>query len=228
VAVFPFYVQFALASLDVENVRVIRVLRLVRVSRLFKMSRWMSSMSMFLVVIQKSISSLSTILFIILLIVVAFSRYHTCVASCVVPALITKWVAMCSILYTVEGSYRDDDFIAAGFPKGSPFTSIPATMYFCFATLTCVGYGDVYPLSGLGKAITVVVVMMGSLMITMPLSVLSTHFQQVCSVARCLVGRVDSWVLTQRRLRGWLHRNPECTTRVSITRAQSRLPQTKR
>lgn len=80
----------------------------------------------------------------------------------------------------MEGGDRNhDDYIEIGKWQGNPFTSIPTTMYFCFTTLTCVGYGDIFPVTPAGKVATSGLVLLGSMIITMPLSVLSTHFQQV-------------------------------------------------
>ncbi|HIJ37696.1 MAG TPA: cyclic nucleotide-binding domain-containing protein [Rhodospirillaceae bacterium] len=58
------------------------------------------------------------------------------------------------------------------------FDSIPATMWWSVATLTTVGYGDVVPITGLGKLLGGVVAMLGIAMFALPASILATGFAE--------------------------------------------------
>ena len=69
------------------------------------------------------------------------------------------------------------------------FSSIPATMWWAVATLTTVGYGDVYPVTVLGKVCASVVAILGIGMFALPTGILGAGFveavQKRKSVAAC-------------------------------------------
>ena len=56
------------------------------------------------------------------------------------------------------------------------FASIPAAMWWGVATLTTVGYGDVYPVTPLGKAIASVIAILGIGMFALPTGILGAAF----------------------------------------------------
>lgn len=58
------------------------------------------------------------------------------------------------------------------------FKSIPHSMWWSIATLTTVGYGDVYPVTVAGKIFTGVVVLMGLGFVAMPASILTSALSQ--------------------------------------------------
>ena len=58
------------------------------------------------------------------------------------------------------------------------FKSIPHSMWWAIATLTTVGYGDVYPITIAGKIFTGIVVLMGLGFIAMPASILTSALSQ--------------------------------------------------
>jgi voltage-gated potassium channel len=56
------------------------------------------------------------------------------------------------------------------------FGSIPATMWWAIATLTTVGYGDVVPVTGLGRAIGGLVMISGLAMFALPVGIIASGF----------------------------------------------------
>jgi voltage-gated potassium channel len=58
------------------------------------------------------------------------------------------------------------------------FSSIPAAMWWAVATLTTVGYGDVYPVTALGKCIASVIAVLGIGFFALPAGILSSGFTE--------------------------------------------------
>ncbi|MEM6524425.1 MAG: ion transporter [Bacteroidota bacterium] len=58
------------------------------------------------------------------------------------------------------------------------FTSIPATMWWAIATLTTVGYGDVYPVTGLGKLLGSFIAILGIGIFALPTGIIATSFER--------------------------------------------------
>ena len=58
------------------------------------------------------------------------------------------------------------------------FGSIPAAMWWAFATLTTVGYGDVTPITNGGKVFGALITVVGIGMVALPTSILATGYAQ--------------------------------------------------
>ena len=56
------------------------------------------------------------------------------------------------------------------------FSSIPAAMWWSIATLTTVGYGDIYPVTGQGKLLASLIAIFGIGMFALPTGVLGAAF----------------------------------------------------
>jgi voltage-gated potassium channel len=65
---------------------------------------------------------------------------------------------------------------AEGAHQPEKFGSIPRAMWWAAVTLTTIGYGDVYPVTTLGKAIAVLVAIAGIGLIAMPTGILAAAF----------------------------------------------------
>ena len=70
-----------------------------------------------------------------------------------------------SIMYHVENSAQPDKF-----------SSIPAAMWWGIATLTTVGYGDVFPITSLGKFIGAFIALLGIGMVAVPTGIIGSGF----------------------------------------------------
>lgn len=73
-------------------------------------------------------------------------------------------VASCIMYYTEHDAQPDK------------FSSIPETMWWSVATLTTVGYGDVYPITTLGKTLTAIISILGIGMFALPAGILASGF----------------------------------------------------
>ncbi|MCZ7556284.1 MAG: ion transporter [Bacteroidia bacterium] len=58
------------------------------------------------------------------------------------------------------------------------FTSIPMSMWWGIATLTTVGYGDVYPITTLGKIFAAIIALLGVGIVALPAGILASGFSE--------------------------------------------------
>lgn len=58
------------------------------------------------------------------------------------------------------------------------FSSIPAAMWWGVATLTTVGYGDVYPITPLGKFLGAIIALLGIGTVAVPAGILTSGFAE--------------------------------------------------
>ncbi|MBO6894282.1 MAG: ion transporter [Roseibium sp.] len=78
-----------------------------------------------------------------------------------------------TILYMIEGNAQPD-----------AFGSIPRTMWWSIATLTTVGYGDVYPTTSLGQFFAGLTAITGIGLIAMPTGILAAAFSDAIQMQR--------------------------------------------
>ena len=96
-----------------------------------------------------------------------------------------------TIMYLIEG-------------EASGYTDIPTSIYWAIVNLTTVGYGDISPVTGLGKFFASVVMIMGYAIIAVPTGIVTASFlvkrsvnTQVCSY--CLYDKHDDDALYCKR-----------------------------
>lgn len=68
-----------------------------------------------------------------------------------------------SIMYLVEGASNED------------FDSIPRSIYWAIVTLTTVGYGDIYPVTPFGQAISAIIMISGYAIIAVPTGIVTSE-----------------------------------------------------
>ncbi len=81
--------------------------------------------------------------------------------------LVTVMLMAASGMYYFERQVQPEDF-----------GSIPAAMWWAFATLTTVGYGDVTPVTNGGKVFGALITVVGIGMVALPTSILATGYAQ--------------------------------------------------
>lgn len=69
-------------------------------------------------------------------------------------------------------------------PQPEDFGSIPAAMWWAFATLTTVGYGDVTPITVGGKIFGALITVVGIGMVALPTSILATGYSRQLKLSR--------------------------------------------
>lgn len=158
-AVVPFYIELALGSTGIGgSSAVFRVVRLVRVFRVFKLSRYLSWVKVFTKAMSTSLQPLIMLLVVVLIGMVIFST---------------------AIYYAEQGVYderRGCNVRSDGLC--TPYESIPASFWWCIITMTTVGYGDHVPVTPLGKVVAVVTSFSGLLVLAIPITIISTNFNE--------------------------------------------------
>ena len=132
-AILPFYIELLLdGHLRTE---VIRALRMTRVFRVLKVGNVAKDLRIFVDGMRRAREGLLLLLFMMGL--------YLCVFA--------------AILYMLEYQAQKDcardasDGFDVSCPSMVGFTSIPTTWYFILASMTTVGYGDMYPITLEGK-----------------------------------------------------------------------------
>ena len=72
-----------------------------------------------------------------------------------------------SLMHAIEGEEQPDKF-----------GSIPDAMYWAVITLTTIGYGDVYPVTALGKFVTSITAIVGLVMVALPVGIVASAFER--------------------------------------------------
>ena len=88
------------------------------------------------------------------------------IAVFITTVLIVVLIAS-ALMHIVEGNAGNPDF-----------DSMPNAMYWAIITMTTVGYGDVTPITGVGKATTAILVLIGYSLIIVPTGILSAEMAQ--------------------------------------------------
>ena len=171
VAIVPYYIELP-ARIAVFNDEggdavgvptFLRVARLVRVARILKVTKSMDG-------------------FKILLRTLAASFVPICMLLSFVGLLCFLFA---SLIYAFErGDWKTSDSHA---PLGYWFgvddapTSFPSIFdgwYWCVQTLTSVGYGDIYPLSAIGKLVGSLAALGGLLVLALPITIIGANFDE--------------------------------------------------
>jgi hypothetical protein len=87
-------------------------------------------------------------------------RFHFCMIT-----LISLLIIASSLMYFIEHDTQPD-----------AFSSIPATMWWAIVTLTTVGYGDIYPITTMGKILGGSIALLGIGFFALPAGILASGF----------------------------------------------------
>jgi voltage-gated potassium channel len=96
---------------------------------------------------------------------VVVQEYRALLGALLVMMLLMLFSA--SVVYFLEREAQPDKF-----------SSIPAAAWWAIATLTTIGYGDIVPITPLGKMFGGIVMLLGLGMFALPIAIISTGFSQ--------------------------------------------------
>lgn len=74
-------------------------------------------------------------------------------------------LALGSLMYMVEGDV-----------PGTEFKDIPTSIYWAIVTMTTVGYGDIAPVTGVGRFLSAIIMLMGYTIMAVPTGIVSAQF----------------------------------------------------
>lgn len=163
VAILPFYITLANPGSN-ASLSFIRALRLFRIVRAFNMNASAGVTNLIIRTVQESLEVILLLLFFSSMIIIIFG-------SIIVDAEAGK--------YTVSEAYPDGAYIRKGVDgdyERTPFVSTLMGMYWAVITMTTVGYGDIVPVTAVGRLIAVACAFVGVLFMALPISILGANF----------------------------------------------------
>lgn len=134
--------------------RYLRLLRLLRISRLFRLFKLGRYLDL-LQVIGKVIRDSS-------------AQLIASIGACVLIVLLSA-----IMMYNVENAAQPEKF-----------SNILQALWWAVCTLTTVGYGDVYPVTALGKAMAAVISIVGIGIVAIPTGIISAGFTETMAARR--------------------------------------------
>jgi len=161
ISIVPFYLEMALHG-GVPSLMFFRILRLLRLTRIFKIIKGTSAMAILTTAISNSLNSIGSL-----------------------GLLFIVWILVISsvIFYLERGSYNPDEgyyeretFLGA--KERSPFLSIPDTCWWMMATITTVGYGDLYPTSLAGRVAGSFAMFISIVFVAIPISLVAVNIER--------------------------------------------------
>lgn len=158
-AILPFYITLFAGNSGLSGLAVVRVLRLVRFFRLFKIGKTVAVINLLGTAAYRSRQGILVLLFLIVLAMVFFASFI--------------FYAETSICELQDGMWVYTSGRMAGEVTG--FQNIPASFWWAVVTLTTVGYGDMYPVSGAGKFVAAVTMVTGILVLAFPITLIGVY-----------------------------------------------------
>jgi len=140
------FLPYYLQAIIGFDLRILRLLRLMRFFRLFRLTAYTRSAKLIFNVFKTRIHDLLLSLVLIIFLIIIAS----------------------SALYFTEHLYPSE--------AESKFSSIPATLWWAVVTLTTTGYGDMYPLTTLGRVIAGIIMLSGVAFFALPAGIIVAGF----------------------------------------------------
>eukprot|EP00747_Dinoflagellata_sp_TGD_P017881 gnl/TRDRNA2_/TRDRNA2_126122_c0_seq1.p1 gnl/TRDRNA2_/TRDRNA2_126122_c0~~gnl/TRDRNA2_/TRDRNA2_126122_c0_seq1.p1 ORF type:complete len:853 (+),score=122.62 gnl/TRDRNA2_/TRDRNA2_126122_c0_seq1:131-2560(+) len=211
-SVLPYWIEVFFKG-DTTNLPWLKLFRLLRVSRVFKLARLLNmdlgqfsdANALFLSVFIQAFPAIGMTITIITIAVVVFS-------SLIFTVERGEWypTALMQELEVMSGgkmtTYDTGKFLRTrpdGVLEVSPFSSIPAASWWVLATITTVGYGDIVPVTTLGKMVGALAIIYGTVLLGLPIGIIgsqfSTEFSRMLVVSRRRAEIVRERLMAMRR-----------------------------
>ncbi|NNE93761.1 MAG: ion transporter [Verrucomicrobiales bacterium] len=133
---------------NTQFLAVIRILRLLRMFRVLKMARHMGEANVLWNALRASRAKITVFMF----------------------GVVAITTILGTVMYVVEGELA--------VPPTKGFNSIPASIYWAIVTIATVGYGNVVPVTVVGKMITTVIILIGYAIIAVPTGIVTAELNQ--------------------------------------------------
>ena len=95
--------------------------------------------------------------------------------------VVTLVTSLGTVMYMIEGDL-----------PGTQFTNIPKSIYWAIVTMTTVGYGDVTPVTGLGRFLSSLVMLLGYTIMAVPTGIVSVSMMNLRDTEKREVSQEDS------------------------------------
>ncbi len=95
--------------------------------------------------------------------------------------VVTLVTSLGTIMYMIEGDL-----------PGTQFTNIPKSIYWAIVTMTTVGYGDVTPVTGLGRFLSSLVMLLGYTIMAVPTGIVSVSMMNLRDAEKREANQEDS------------------------------------
>lgn len=104
--------------------------------------------------------------------------------------VVTMVTSLGTIMYMIEGDL-----------PGTQFTNIPKSIYWAIVTMTTVGYGDVTPVTGLGRFLSSLVMLMGYTIMAVPTGIVSVSMMNLRDAEKREATQEDSDEVEEENMR---------------------------
>jgi hypothetical protein len=177
ISILPFYIEMALIAIYGSSAEMmdLRVLRALRLMRMMKMGRFSGQLQMLAEGLFRSRAALGLL----------------------VCALLVGTIFFSVLLWTIErGEWEPENqcYSRPGEPfvNGcSPFESVPLGFWWAITTMTTVGYGDTFPITGAGRVVAGCAMLAGIFCVALPTGILCTEFAKLYDEQAQIVRKPD-------------------------------------
>jgi len=145
-------------SLDPMGFVVFRVVRFIDLHKVFKLAALEEDIGIYVNVLKLAYTSSGAVLMLLVFTIFLFSL----------------------LMYVFErGLYEDDRWERDADEGMSPFADMSSCIYFVLVTMTTLGYGDMYPITYVGRMVAMITVFVGLCNITFLINIVGDCFEEV-------------------------------------------------